>query len=469
MSSIKLKLVLLFLTMVLFVMLSSGIFIRFSIENAEANRSHQELASLARMIDEVIIQPNADADLILTDINNQQQLLGRDIHVSVLFDTGLSLDGQNYYNSSVIISAMAGQPDFNPWERAQDLRTDEGRVGIWMSFAVPITIEATGQQLIIYLRQNATALQESLDSTTNTIVWGIALGLVLSAGLGLFFAGTLTGPISTLTKISEEMAEGKLNQVIPIYSNDEIGRLAQSFNHMSHSLSKSMDMQKEFVANVSHEIRTPLTVIKTYTETLREMEIDENMTKDFLNTINTEVDRMTVLAGDLLQLSRFDTNRLELVLKEENLVEIMENAINQVDVVLHRKNQTIEANLPQEPLYCTCDKNRISQVFVNIITNGAKYSPKDDTIKISLKEITLDGKKVYRVLIKDHGMGIPKEDLERVFERFYRVDKGRSRAMGGTGLGLSIVKEILDAHNASIEIKSRINQGTEVLIYFAAA
>ncbi len=223
------------------------------------------------------------------------------------------------------------------------------------------------------------------------------------------------------------------------------------------------NMRKEFVANVSHEIRTPLTIIKTYSETLLDGAMDEKETlKSFLETINSEADRITLLASDLLELSRFDNNQLSMNKEISNLVEILENSIRQNNVMANSKNQHIIKNFNTEEIYTECDPYRIDQVFTNIISNSIKYSPENTNIYINIEESDID----CNIYIRDEGIGIPKDDIDRIFERFYRIDKARSRAMGGTGLGLSIVKEIMDAHDAKIFVESELNVGTTVILKF---
>ena len=227
------------------------------------------------------------------------------------------------------------------------------------------------------------------------------------------------------------------------------------------------NMRREFVANVSHEIRTPLTTIKSYTETLLESDVDSSALNDatvrnFLETINTEADRMTFLTTDLLELSRFDNKQLSIQLEEADLTSLMRNSIRQNAVLAERKSQTIEFNPPSGSFTITCDASRINQVFNNVLSNAIKYSAPDTTITVTLCETEEN----YSVAIKDTGLGIPAEDLDRIFERFYRVDKARSRAMGGTGLGLAIAKEIMDIHEGTIYAESESGVGTTMFMQF---
>lgn len=224
------------------------------------------------------------------------------------------------------------------------------------------------------------------------------------------------------------------------------------------------EMRREFVANVSHEIRTPLTTIKSYTETLIDGAIDDKeVAVEFLNIINSAADRVAFLAKDLLDLSHFDNKQTQFNFEKANLINILQDCVTQNYIAAQNKNQSILFNVPKDTIYkVNVDIGRITQVFNNIISNAMKYSPEDTEIKIFVSE----DEKWYYVHIKDNGIGIPKESLERIFERFYRVDKARSRAMGGNGLGLSIAKEIMEGHKGKIEAKSSSGNGTEMILKF---
>ena len=228
---------------------------------------------------------------------------------------------------------------------------------------------------------------------------------------------------------------------------------------------KKLDnMRKEFVANVSHEIRTPITTIKSYTETLLDGSIEEKeLAIDFLNTINEATDRMKFLTDDLLELSRFDDGRISFHFKKVNLYDIVLGCVKQNIMMANKKNQKLVFEEPDEKqLYIKADAGRINQVLNNIISNAMKYSPENTLIEIFITTSVND----YSVSIKDRGMGIPKEDIPRIFERFYRVDKARSRAMGGNGLGLSIAKEIMTEHNGDIKVYSKLSEGTTMQVIF---
>ena len=221
------------------------------------------------------------------------------------------------------------------------------------------------------------------------------------------------------------------------------------------------DMRKEFVANVSHELRTPLTSIKSYSETLLDGALeDREIAEDFLTVINTEADRMTRLIRDLLQLSRLDNQQTKWSFKKMSLVDLIKSTVERMKIEVDSRQQQIECFVINEIPEIEGDYGRLEQVAFNIIGNAVKYTPEGGTITVYIGKIYND---VY-FKVADTGIGIPEEDLDRIFERFYRVDKARSREMGGTGLGLSIAKEIVEAHKGTINISSKIGMGTEVTV-----
>ncbi|QSX05025.1 HAMP domain-containing protein [Sedimentibacter sp. zth1] len=242
--------------------------------------------------------------------------------------------------------------------------------------------------------------------------------------------------------------------------NDELGGVILVFKNVTEQV-KMDKLQKEFVANVSHELKTPITTIKSYTETLLEGAIkEENVATDFLNVINSESDRMTRLVRDLLKLSKMDFEEDNFKKEKLNINRIVKEVY--MKLILQAKGKKIDMPLRLEDIDCNVlfDKDGLEQILLNIIGNAIKYTPERGKVIVS---VSLEKSKVV-VKIEDNGIGIPKEDAGRVFERFYRVDKARTRKLGGTGLGLSIAQQIAKAHDSIIEVKSEFNKGTTVQV-----
>ena len=220
------------------------------------------------------------------------------------------------------------------------------------------------------------------------------------------------------------------------------------------------NMRKEFVADVSHELKTPITSIMGYSDTLLAGEYDEKTQKEFLNIIATEARRMAKLVTDLLELSKFDSDRKKVRKESFDLGKLVKESQEKLAIEIKKKNHSVENFVTADVPPVFADKDDIQRVVLNILSNSIKYTPENGIIKIYVGFVYNDA----YIKIIDNGIGIPEEDLNRIFERFYRVDKARSREFGGTGLGLSIAKEILDKNGGSIDIKSKIGEGTEVVI-----
>lgn len=220
------------------------------------------------------------------------------------------------------------------------------------------------------------------------------------------------------------------------------------------------NMRKEFIADVSHELKTPLTSIMGYAETLADSEYDPEMQEKFLKVISSETIRMTKLVNDLLILSKYDNEEARCEKVEFNLGELVKSCQENLQIEIDRKEQTVECFVTANVPTIYADKDGIERVILNILSNSIKYTEEGGKIKIYVGFVYNDA----YIKIIDNGIGIPEKDLERIFERFYRVDKARTRKMGGTGLGLSIAKEILDKNSGRIDIKSEVGKGTEVVI-----
>jgi two-component system sensor histidine kinase VicK len=262
------------------------------------------------------------------------------------------------------------------------------------------------------------------------------------------------------TEILEQNGETYNVDYAPFMNDqNEIGGVIIVFKNITEQY-KIDKLQKEFVANVSHELKTPITTIKSYAETLLDGALeDRQRAEDFLDVINSESDRMSRLVSDLLKLSRMDYDQTKWEKEELNLDEMINRTVKKLSIQAKNKNIAIHvSDLPNVDVFF--DRYGFEQILLNIVGNAIKYTPEDGNIWISTNRE--NGK--INIIVKDDGIGIPKEDQARVFERFYRVDKARSREQGGTGLGLSIAKQIAEANDGMLTINSRVNDGTEIII-----
>lgn len=257
-----------------------------------------------------------------------------------------------------------------------------------------------------------------------------------------------------------EIGSNVYNAKYAPYKNEknEIGGLIVVFQDITDQ-QKLENMRKEFVANVSHELKTPITTIKSYTETLMDGALeDPNISNQFLSVVRDECDRMARIVRDLLQLSNLDYRQTKWNKDPLSIAKVLDGVYMKIRMSAKVKKQELNLAIKGDIPIIQADKDGIEQVILNVVTNAIKYTPEYGAIDIIAN--TIGDNIVIRV--KDNGIGIPDEDLGRIFERFYRVDKARSRALGGTGLGLSIAKQIIESHNGKIEIRSQYNQGTEV-------
>ncbi|MFJ7827037.1 two-component system histidine kinase PnpS [Psychrobacillus sp. NPDC096623] len=226
--------------------------------------------------------------------------------------------------------------------------------------------------------------------------------------------------------------------------------------HDITELVKLEQVRKDFVANVSHELKTPVTSIKGFSETLLYGAYkNEDTLLSFLEIIHKESNRLQMLINDLLDLSKVEQVGYEMNLQKVNLLEVVERSKEMTNHIVEEKNMLIET-IYEEPIYVLGDLNRLIQITMNLLMNALTYSPEEKTVTISIDQ----NEKCGILRIQDEGIGIAKEEINRVFERFYRVDRARSRNSGGTGLGLAIVKHLVEAHHGLLEVESEVGKGT---------
>jgi len=221
-------------------------------------------------------------------------------------------------------------------------------------------------------------------------------------------------------------------------------------------------MRKEFVANVSHELKTPITTIKSYTDTLLDSDISNETEKKFLRVIEKENSRMSRIVTDLLSLSNIDYNKKKLNFSRFDTYEFIDEAIESQSLLITQKRHRIKLDVPMDINDIYADRDGADQVLNNIISNACKYTEPDGEISITAK----NSGEFVEINVKDNGIGIPKEDLPRITERFYRVEKGRSREMGGTGLGLSIANEMIKSFGGDLKLSSEFGKYTSVTLLF---
>ncbi len=287
----------------------------------------------------------------------------------------------------------------------------------------------------------------------------LAVLFLLSMIILIFFTEIVYMPLKKITKATEQYAGGNLHYNLQVESDDEIGYLAASLAYMAGELAKGEDNQKQLVANVSHDFRSPLTSIKGYLEAMNDGTIPEEMHEKYINIVLNETDRLIKLTNNLLTLNNLNTEGMVLELTDFDINSVARQTISTFEGRCVAKKIAVELTLTGEEMYVHADKTRIQQVIYNLIDNAIKFSNNNSVIKI---ETTEKHDKLF-VSVKDSGIGIPKESVALVFDRFYKTDLSRGKDKRGTGLGLSITKEIIRAHGENINVISTEGVGTEFI------
>lgn len=311
-------------------------------------------------------------------------------------------------------------------------------------------------------------IQSAMDSAKQIQSLLILAGtgaIFMAIGITYIVSKRLSQPLLQMEDAARRMAKGDLDVKVDVLTNDETGSLARTINELGEELKRYRETRSEFFANISHELRTPITYLEGYSQVLADGLIDSEEDKvKYLQIIQQEARRMKVLVEDLFELSKMEEGRLSIHKEWMNLSEALLHVLNKVSPRITEKGLILEQHVLLDAPFILGDGNRIEQIFFNLLDNAIRYTAQG-TIKVIMY---IDGLYVATE-ISDTGAGIPSEELAYIFERFYRVEKSRSREFGGTGLGLAIVKRLMELHDGQIEISSEINRGTTFIIRFPIA
>lgn len=307
---------------------------------------------------------------------------------------------------------------------------------------------------------------EPISSTVSVLkkqlILIIIIVLILSFIIAYTISKKISKPIEKITDISSKISKGNYDVNFNTNSDiKEINELENKLNDMTLELSKTESLRRELLANVSHDLKTPLTLIKANAEMVKDFNYKNKEKREKnLNTISEEVDRLNLLVEDILDLSKIQSKAIELKIERINLDKLIKNIIEKFNILCEKEGYKIIYNGFE--CYIDADKKRIEQVIYNLINNSINYTGEDKTVYINLIE---NGNNI-RFEVKDTGKGIDKEDLEYIWDKYYKVDKKYKRVTYGTGLGLSIVKDILMIHKFEYGVDSKKNSGT--IFYFEA-
>ncbi|HAL56173.1 MAG TPA: hypothetical protein DCP63_06800 [Bacteroidetes bacterium] len=296
-------------------------------------------------------------------------------------------------------------------------------------------------------------------------VFGAAtIVLLVMTIVSQFLAYRISKPLIEISEAVRDIKAGNLNRRLPIRSDDEIGRLAELINSMTETVRDDIEQLKklervrsEFLGNVSHELRTPIFSLKGFLETLLDGALDDkNVNRSFVERAYNHASRLDSLLSDLIDISRIESGEMKMSFRYFDITAYLRHLADDLTHEASKKNQTLTLNMPSKEVVVYGDKERLTQALGNILDNAIKYSQAGATIIVSVVE----NEETVSISVSDSGPGISAEHLPRVFERFYRVDKTRSRDVGGTGLGLAITKHIVEAHGSKIGIESEVGKGT---------
>jgi len=326
-------------------------------------------------------------------------------------------------------------------------------------YAAPFE-DATGVHAAVVVGRSTAEIKDVLERLRYILIFAILVTVALAGGGGLFLANRALKPVEQIARTAREIEESDLSRRIEVRSEDELGRLASTLNQMIGRLERAFGRQRQFTADASHELRTPLAVIQAESTLSLRKERTENDYRKSLKLISREVAHMSTLVDKLLFLARSDIGKEQLNLEAVNLKELIADLALEIDPLCQEKR--IECKLgPLENLVVNGDKVELKQLLLNLLDNAVRYTPKGGTVSVVLVR---KGETVL-VAIKDSGIGIPEEHIPHIFERFYRVDKARSRTEGGAGLGLSICQHIAKVHGGRIEVESQVGQGSTFSVF----
>ena len=306
-------------------------------------------------------------------------------------------------------------------------------------------------------------LMSDLYQSRSSLLWIIQLLFVITylmtAVLFLFYSFYIRKPLYAITKGASEFANGNLSYQIPVKSENELGYLASNLNYMADKLNRNGEYQRQFISNISHDFRSPLTSIKGYVEAMIDGTSPVEMQEKYLKIISYEAERLEKLTRGLLTLNELDIHKRMLNIQDFDINQTIKSTAASFEGTCTTRQILLELILSGQTLYAHADLEQIQQVLYNLLSNAIKFSPDHSTITI---ETTEKNGKIF-VSVKDHGIGIPKSSLNRIWERFYKIDRSRGKDQKGTGLGLAIVKEIISAHGQHINVISTEGVGTEFI------
>lgn len=353
-------------------------------------------------------------------------------------------------------------PNFNPTITGSSFYTVGNFFGMFdeemISAFAPITAQYKVKGYVV-IHASMAELEDSCNNLLNISYLTLIILFLLSLIILLFFTELVYFPLRRITHATEQYAIGNFRYEFQVDSEDEIGYLAASLQYMASEVAKSEDNQKQLVANISHDFRSPLTSMRGYLEAMQDGTIPQELHAKYIGVVLNETDRLTKLTNSLLTLNNLNTKGMILDRTDFDINPIIKNTAASFEGTCRNKLITIELVLTDEKMFVNADMVKIQQVLYNLVDNAIKFSHKNSSIKIE----TIEKSNKLLVSVKDNGIGIPKDSIKLIWDRFYKTDLSRGKDKKGTGLGLSITKEIIHSHNENINVVSTEGVGTEFI------
>lgn len=296
-----------------------------------------------------------------------------------------------------------------------------------------------------------TVLRAVIKGTLFTSLFALIIGLGLSIGI--------TNPLRELTKATKRMAHGNFDEPLPVYYNDEIGNLARSFNAMGEEIKRGLENQKQMIADISHELRTPLTVLASKLE----FSLEKNKPLEMEDTmvLYDEVIRLKGMVNELQDMSKLESGHMVLDKTLIHFQSFFADFFLLLEAEAESRNMELEIKIPADLAPCYADAKRLKQIVLNLVNNAFRYTPDGGKVILEARQEEKD----FVFSVQDSGIGIAPEDVDHIFERFYRADRSRDRETGGSGLGLAITKGLVEAHGGEIRVESRLGEGSRFIVW----
>ncbi|MDQ0339070.1 signal transduction histidine kinase [Caldalkalibacillus uzonensis] len=315
----------------------------------------------------------------------------------------------------------------------------------------------------VFVLSSIEGIYQSLRGVRNLLVLAGFGAFFIALGFTMVLSRSLSRPLLQMETAARKIAKGKLETRVEVGTTDEIGSLAMAINDLARDLKRYRDTRREFLANISHELRTPLTYLEGYAKVLKEGLYQSAEARDkYLDIIHKETKRLNQLINDLSELAKMEEGRISLNFQWVDIAEVLESVLSKTSLKAKEKGLLIQVDIEDDLPLLYGDGLRLEQIFLNLVENAIRYTDAG-TVSVQAK---LVGQKIIRTIVEDTGRGIPEEELPYIFERFYRVEKSRSRQHGGSGLGLAIVKKLVELHGGVIMVSSQPGKGTRFEVDF---